>query len=148
MANEQTVGRASARFAMDIERGKIREFARATMSENPAYLNADRPLTPPTFLATQSYWRDEDAEPWVMAEIDIAASLHAEQEYIFHGPPPRAGDKLTFQTVIENMYKKPGRRGDMTFVVAVTRYWNQDGALVAESRATAVEMAPSRGGTP
>ena len=37
------------------------------MSENPAYLNADRPLTPPTFLATQSYWRDEDAEPWVMA---------------------------------------------------------------------------------
>lgn len=144
MANPQSIGRKSPRFVMEIERGKIREFARATMSRNPAYLDEDRPPIPATFLMTQAFWRDERSEAWVMAELKLEGSLYAEQEYIFHGPLPRAGDRLTFQTVIEDIYRKPGRRGEMVFVVAVTRYWNRDDVLVAEGRATAVEVPPEK----
>ena len=140
MANAESVGRTSAKFEMEVERGNIREFARATFSNHPAYLASAQPVIPPTFLTTQVLWHDDSSEPWTMAELDISSGLHAEEEYIFHGPLPRAGDKLVFQTTIEDMYGKPGGRGgDMTFVVAVTRYWNQEGTLIAEARTTAVE---------
>ncbi|MSX33149.1 MAG: dehydratase, partial [Actinobacteria bacterium] len=41
---------------MQVELGKIREFARATQSANPAYLETANPVIPPTFLTTQQFW--------------------------------------------------------------------------------------------
>jgi hypothetical protein len=43
-------------FEIDIERGKIREFARATMSRNPAYLEGRSPVSPATYLMTTAFW--------------------------------------------------------------------------------------------
>jgi hydroxyacyl-ACP dehydratase HTD2-like protein with hotdog domain len=66
--------------------------------------------------------------------------LHGGQEFIFHGPPPRAGTKLTAQTRIEDIYEKEGKRGGtMTFVVGVTEFRDEQGNLVAESRGTTIE---------
>jgi hypothetical protein len=44
-------------------------------------------------------------------ELDQQRGMHAEQEYIFHGPPPRAGTTLTAQSRITDVYQKRERRG-------------------------------------
>jgi hydroxyacyl-ACP dehydratase HTD2-like protein with hotdog domain len=68
--------------------------------------------------------------------------MHAEQEYVFHGPPPRAGTRLTCRSRIAEMYDKQGKRGGtLTFVVMVTEFRDASGKLVAEARMTAVETA-------
>jgi hypothetical protein len=43
-------GAAGTPFHMAIELEKVREFARATKSKNPAYLTDGNPVSPATFL--------------------------------------------------------------------------------------------------
>lgn len=65
----------------------------------------------PTFLTTARFWQEGDANPWELVEMDGGRGLHAEQEYIFHGSPPRAGTRLVRQSGITDIYQKQGRRG-------------------------------------
>ncbi|MEV0810448.1 MaoC family dehydratase N-terminal domain-containing protein [Micromonospora sp. NPDC050200] len=142
MANPDAVGTRGAPFRMDVERGKIREFARATRSTNPAYLDAEQPVVPPTFLTTTFFWQSGEADPWPAVELDQRRGLHAEQEYTFFGPPPRAGTRLTCQSHISEIYTKQGRRGgELTFAVMVTEFRDETGRLVAQGRLTGVETA-------
>ena len=57
MANKQAVGERGAPFTVDVERGKILEFARATHSANPGYVADERPVAP---RALRSTIRDAD----------------------------------------------------------------------------------------
>jgi hypothetical protein len=140
MVDTAALGRTGTPFEMAVERGKIREFARATGSDNPAYLAAERPVIPPTFLTTAVFWQDAGDDPWRVVALDPHRALHAEQEYVFHGPPPRAGDRLVGVSRVSEIYTKEGRRGGLlTFVVMVTEFRDESGRLVAESRLTAVE---------
>ena len=142
MANKSAVGKEGVRFEVAIERGKIREFARATRSTHADYMDGERPYAPPTFLTTMFFWEDgvPEANPWHFVELDQKRGMHAEQEYVFHGPPPRAGTKLIARSRIESVYDKEGRRGGkLTFAVMVTEFRDADGKLVAEARMTGVE---------
>ena len=68
--------------------------------------------------------------------------MHAEQEYIFHGPPPRAGDALRCQSKITEIFEKKGKRGGtLTFVVMTTEFRDASGRLVAEAKLTGVETS-------
>lgn len=128
-------------YEIPIERGKIREFARAAQSRNPAY---DRPdaVVPPTFLTTaQNFWA---SGPSPMADLgfELARLLHGEEEYEFFGPPPRAGDVLTVESRLGERWEKEGRRGGtMRFAQIITEYRDPAGRLVAEQRTTAIETA-------
>lgn len=147
MVDSAALGRSGEPFIIDIERGKIREFARATHSANPDYLLAEHPVAPPTFLTTTFFWSTAGSNPWEAVNMDQTRGLHAEQEYVFHGPPPRAGTRLTAQSRITEIYTKQGRRGgEMTFAVMVTEFRDADGRLVAEAKMTGVETA-GLGGT-
>jgi hypothetical protein len=141
-------GRQGAPFQMVVERGKIHEFARATQSRNPDYLDGDHPLTPVTFLVTSGFWQDESNSPWGNGPRNFERILHGEQEFVFFGEPPRAGDVLTGVSRIERVYEKEGRRGGaMKFTEAVTEFRDPEGKLVAESRTTSIEtgQAPTSG---
>jgi len=141
MANKDAVGREGPMFDMWVERGKIREFAVATGSTNPAYFDRDDPVVTPTFLTSVVFWQPPEANA-IYREIDmnLARILHGEQEFVFLGVPPRAGTRLHAQTVVEEIYDKQGRRGGaMTFVVTRTDFTDDDGIVVAQSRATAIE---------
>lgn len=132
---------------MPLERGKIREFAKACKCDDPAYLDAAEPVVPPTFLTTVNFWMDASPSLRSQVGIDLRRLLHGAQEYVFHGPPPRAGTDLTFQTRVDAIYEKQGKRGGtMTFVDMVTELRDADGTLVAEARSTAIETgrAPER----
>ena len=142
MVDKSALGKVGVPFQMDIERGKIHELARATRSTHPAYFEGDHPVVPPTFLTTMFFWEElvPGSNPWHDVKMDQKRGMHAEQEYIFHGPPPRAGTRLTCQSRIESMYEKEGRRGGtLTFAVMVTEFRDETGKLVAEAKLTGVE---------
>jgi hypothetical protein len=136
-------GTRGTEYEMVVERGKIGEFAAAMQSRNPAYRGPGA-IVPPTFLTSSALWAPEGAR--VDVGFDRKRLLHGEQEYVFHGPPPRAGQVLRVTDRIEDRYEKPGRKGgQMRFAVVVTEYRTEDGTLVAEGRSTLIETAP-RGG--
>ena len=142
LADKSSVGSEGVPFEVAIERGKIREFARATRSTHAAYMDGERPVAPPTFLTTQFFWEDgvEGANPWHLVKLDPQRGMHAEQEDVYFGPPPRAGAKLVARSRIESVYDKDGRRGGkLTFAVMVTEFRDASGTLVAEARLTGVE---------
>ena len=144
MIDPALIGKTGTPFELEVERGKIREFAWATRATHPAYVEAERPVIPPTFLTTMFYWEHwvAGANPWEHVQIDQKRGLHAEQEYVFHGPPPRAGTKLTCRSRIESIYEKEGRRGGkLTFAIMVTEFRDEAGKLVAEAKLTGVETA-------
>ena len=136
-------GTRGTEYEMVVERGKIAEFAAAMQSQNPAYAGPGA-IAPPTFLISGSLWAPDGAA--VDVGFDRRRLLHGEQEFIFHGPPPRAGQVLTVSDQIVDRYEKPGKRGGvMRFAVVVTEYRGEDGALVAEARRTLIETAQQAG---
>lgn len=129
-------------YEFPIERGKIREFARATKSRNPDYDGADA-VVPATFLTTARLtWEPAEENPMSSLGFALARVLHGEEEYIFHGPPPAAGQTLQVTTRLAEQYEKEGKRGGkMRFAVIVNEFHDASGRLVAEQRTTAVETA-------
>lgn len=140
MADRSAIGATDEPFTLVVEQGKVREFARATKSDHPDYLEDETPVIPPTFLTTVSFWSPKGQSVFSKVKMDLRRLLHGGQEYTFHGPPPTAGTKLTVQTRVDDIYEKVGKRGGtMTFVVTVSEFRDESGTLVAEARATAIE---------
>jgi hypothetical protein len=130
-------------FEFPVERGKIREFARATKSDNAEYLDDPRPVITPTGLMAAGFWAPGDSASFLnLIDFDPALLLHGGQEFRFPGTPPRAGDVLTTESWIDRRYEKEGKRGGtMRFAEIVTEYRDPDGVLVAEARMTLIETA-------
>lgn len=139
---EDALGLTDEPTTIPIERGKIREFALACFDANPEYTQAPAPPIPPTYLTVRSFWMTAATSPLARVGLDLRRLLHGGEEYVFHGPPPRAGDELTMQTRIDEVYEKEGRRGgSMTFVESVTEFVDRDGNVRVECRSTAIETA-------
>jgi hypothetical protein len=134
------VGMASEPFTLVVERGKIREFARATYAEHPGYLADAAPVIPPTFLMTAAHWAAHELTLLDRIPGDPGRRLHGEQEFEFPGPPPRAGTRLHGQTRLDNAFERTGRRGGrLRFYVLLTEYRDDAGDVVARARMTVVE---------
>jgi hypothetical protein len=143
MVDPSAVGARGAPFPVEIERGKVHEFARALGATDEAYYR-EWPIAPPTFLTTTFFWEAlvAGSNPWPLVRLDPQRGMHAEQEYVFHGPPPRSGTRLVATSRIEAVYEKEGRRGGkLGFGVMVTEFRDGDGRLVAEARLVGVETA-------
>ena len=139
MALEDLVGRRGAPFEFVVERGKIREFARATCAEDASYYDTSAPVIPPTFLAATAHWSRNE-----LALLDDVGEprrrLHGEQAFEFHGAPPRAGTRLRAVPRIESAYEREGRRGGrLRFYVLATDFTDESDRLVAVARMTVVE---------
>lgn len=143
MVNKATVGKEGPAFEMAVERGKVREFARATKSAHRRYLDDEFPPVPPTFLTTAAFWQPAEAGAlWREIDLDGRRLLDGGKEYVFPAGPPKAGAALSVQTRVESIYEKEGKRGGtMTFVVTVTDFHDERGNLVAQARSTAIETA-------
>ncbi|HEY7037280.1 MAG TPA: MaoC family dehydratase N-terminal domain-containing protein [Methylomirabilota bacterium] len=138
--NTSVKGKEYAPFTVTVERGKIKEFARAIGDLSPFYLDdaVGRAsewgdiIAPPTFAIT---FRDENADTSVMLRdlgVDIGRILHGEQEFE-HYRPIRPGETYLCRTRVSDIYEKTGRSGAMAFVVremAVTDGENEIVCLV------------------
>ena len=139
--NTDVKGKEYPPFTVTVERGKIKEFARAIGDLNPFYLD-DRVgqasewgdiIAPPTFPTT---FRDETADTGQLLHdlgIDISRVLHGEQEFE-HWKPIRPGETYLCRTRVVDIYEKTGRSGPMAFVVRETAVTDGDNDIVATVR--------------
>jgi acyl dehydratase len=123
---------------MHVERGKIREFAKAVKDPRPEY-RTDDAAAPPTFLMTLAHWIGDLGQTRSAVKLDYRRLLHGEQEFEYVRPI-RAGDVLTFRSRTKDVFEKAGKRGGrMLFVIGETEFRNQRGEVVAYMRNTAIE---------
>jgi len=79
--------------------------------------------------------------PDALKALDMRFVLHGAQEFSFERPV-FAGDLLSSEPGEVKAYEKAGKRGGvMKFVELETIYRDQDGEVVARSRATVIETA-------
>ncbi len=144
MADKSLIGRSLGVTVADVEKGRLRFFAKAIGETDPIYFDeaaaraaGHRSLpVPPTFLmCLQGEGRDLVQTLKVLG-FDLARILHAEQEFVYHRMA-YAGDTLTFDTKVGDVYDKKG--GALEFVVQETRITNQDGEHVADMRSSVVQ---------
>ncbi|MFF0051096.1 MaoC family dehydratase N-terminal domain-containing protein [Streptomyces sp. NPDC005498] len=140
------IGRELPAHSVDVERGRLRFFAKAIGETGAAYFDLeaakavghrDLPVLP-TFLFCLDM---EKPDPFALVRelnIDIRYVLHGEQGFTYHAMA-YAGDTLTFTSTVTDIYSKKG--GALEFVVrktAVTR----DGELIAELHNSLVVRNP------
>jgi acyl dehydratase len=145
MADKSLIGRSTGVTTSEVEKGRLRFFAKAIGETDPVYFDevAARAAgykalpVPPTFLVClESEGRNPQAIVEDVMGFDLGRILHAEQEFDYHRMA-FAGDVLTFETRIVDVYEKKG--GTLQFVVQETRVTNQDGEHVADIRSSLVQ---------
>ena len=133
-------GQQGASFQLPIEQGKVLEFVESLSAKAWTHDSI-----PPTFLTTAFFWeaRVEGADVKTAVQFDPSRSVHAEQTFVFHGPPPSVGETLTAQSRVDKIYEKTSRQGKvMTFVDITTDYYDPNDELRASSTMRAIEFAP------
>ena len=137
MLDKNLIGTVLPPHTVALEAGRLRFFAKAIGETNPVYLDeaaaqaagyASLPA-PPTFLFCLEM---EQPDPLAWLKVigaDLSRILHGEQSFRYF-LPVCAGDQLTFQTSISDIYDKKG--GALEFVVRQTRVSNQRGEHVAD----------------
>ena len=151
MALADHIGLTGPKFEVDIERGKIREFARAMSAPLPEFMTGANPIIPAMFLVSAPYtwgYTLERPRGTVFEKIghNPAVSLHAEESFRFHGPLLRAGDRLTAVAKLEDVREKQGASGgELTFLTTLIEYRDKDGTLRAEQRTVGVVTADTPG---
>jgi hypothetical protein len=140
---------------MPIERGKVREYATATGADRPAYTDDHKAPVPPTFLATVVFWTpigETVRTPEVLRacaeaglQADLRRLLSLEQEYVYHGPPPRVGETLRTAERLRDIAVKRTRDGRAMVVIRFTvSFHDERGELRAECRYTSAYVQRER----
>jgi len=143
MLDKQFIGHELTCHAVEVEKGRLRFFAKATGQKDPVYSDevtakqAGYPAlpVPPTFLFCLEMEGPKPSEVRDLLGIDIAKLLHGEQSFVYHAMAC-AGDRLGFAGRIVDIYDK--KNGALEFVVIETKVTNQHNALVAELRKVTV----------
>ncbi|MFT3799718.1 MAG: MaoC family dehydratase N-terminal domain-containing protein [Burkholderiaceae bacterium] len=144
MADKSLIGRRMSQGAVDVEKGRLRFFAKAIGETDPVYVDeaaardAGHPAlpVPPTFLMCLNTEVGDLVESLKVLQVDLGRILHAEQAFDYHRMA-YAGDTLHFETKVADVYDKKG--GALHFVVQQTRVTNQRGEHVADLSSTLVE---------
>lgn len=137
------IGHRFTPFEVRVELGRLKLFAAATGNTDPVYRDeasareAGYPSIPlpPTYLFTLEMERDDPNDFLDLLGIDLGRILHGEQTFTYR-KVACAGDRLTFQNRIEDIYAK--KDGALQFVVVTTDVADSDGEHVAEMTKTIV----------
>ena len=143
MIDRRHIGHTLPAFQVEVEKGRLRFFAKATGQTDPVYIDeaaardAGHPglPVPPTFLFCLEMESPNPAAIRELLGMDYRSLLHGEQGFSYHAMA-YAGDTLRFQQRIDDIYDKKG--GALEFVVRKTRVSNQRDELVAELRCVTV----------
>jgi len=138
----RVVGKEYPPYAVTVERGRIKDFARAIGDLNPLYLDDEvgrasewgDVIAPPTFPIS---FRDESGDLLRDIGTDVSRLLHGEQEFeIFE--PLRPGETYLCRSKIVDQYEKTGKTGPMGFVVRETAITDKHNEVVAKMRGITV----------
>ena len=142
---------------LEIEAGKVTEFARALRDDNPIFHDEEAAReagyddipAPLTFTRVAYFPRHRpdgiDADLGFDLGLREENVLHGEQEYEYERPLV-VGDVLSGTTTLVDVSQSEGSRGGtMTFCVYETEYRDQDGDLVLTERVTRIETGGDAG---
>ena len=140
--NRGVVGKEYPPYAVTVERGKIKEFARALGDLNPFYLDDEVGrasqwgdiITPPTFPIS---FRDETGVLLRDLGTDVSRLLHGEQEFEVVRQL-RPGETYLCRSKVLDVYEKTGKSGPMGFVVRETAVTDSANEIVATMRSITV----------
>jgi hypothetical protein len=122
-------------FTVDVERGRLRQFAAATGSEDDVFFDLaaaraaghpDLPV-PPTFLFGLE--TEHSGDLLTGMGVDVTRVLHIEQGFVYHGTV-HAGDRLTFAPLIVSI--RAHRGAGLELITKDTSVTRADGSPVAD----------------
>lgn len=148
MLDKAHIGRTYGCVTTEVEKGRLRFFAKAIGETNPVYTDeaAARQVgyrsmpVPPTYFFCLQMLDDPDPTAW-LGEIGVNLQhiLHGEQSFEYL-ETAFAGDSLTFESTITDIYEKKG--GALEFIVSQTTVVNQFDKLVARMKCSTVVRNP------
>lgn len=143
MLDRSKIGHEFAAFTTEVEKGRLRFFAKAIGESNSIYIDEAAAIragyrslpAPPTFTCALDQESPEFLPVLALLDVDIAKLLHGTQEFEYFAPIC-AGDIIRVNSRITDIFDKKG--GALEFVVMENRYINQDNQLTTTATSTLV----------
>ncbi|MFA7281017.1 MAG: MaoC family dehydratase N-terminal domain-containing protein [Sterolibacterium sp.] len=144
MIAKTLIGKTFPPYAVEVEKGRLRFFAKAIGETDPIFVDEGAaqaagyrslPL-PPTFLFAMEIDRPDPLAWFAEVGMELPKVLHGEQSFTYHRQAC-AGDILTFESRIVDVYDK--KNGALDFIVKETRVIDQAGNHVADLRSVIVQ---------
>ena len=143
MLDKNNIGHEFPSFTVDIEKGRLRLFAKAIGETNPIYTDEDAAQSagyptipaPPTFMFSVDLEGPELLPILKLLDLDIARVLHGTQKFEYLGQI-YAGDQITQRSKIVDIFDK--KAGALEFVVQESTYTNQNDEIVGKAQQTLV----------
>ena len=141
------IGLETTLGSVEIEKGAIRKFAQAIGDQNPLFQEesianescTNGIIAPPTFLrsvdAACALLDTESKIDIIPEHFNARVDGGSEWEYFGHIRP---GDTITVSKMIQNLFERSGRMGQMLFVVSLIKYVNQLNELIATQTTTGI----------
>ena len=147
MADLSKVGTEYPPIIWEVERGKIKELAKAIGDPDPVYLDKEAAIAegykdtpaPTTFLTVPMMWCDKMPAIINDLKINFMMVLHGEEEYEYY-QQIYPGDVITGTPKVVKMEEKTSKSGaKMDMITMEVLYTNQRGEEVAKARSLLVE---------
>lgn len=138
MLDRSFIGHQFDPHTVEVEKGRLRFFAKAIGETNPIYFDESAARdagyksipVPPTFPFSIDLESPDFLPVLSLLKMDLGRILHGSQEFEYI-KTICAGDTITCQTVLKDMFDKKG--GALEFVVLETTFTNQDGEEVVKT---------------
>ena len=151
MLDKSYIGRNLGRITTEVEKGRLRFFAKAIGETNPVYTDdkvakaagyRSLPVPPSYFFCLQMI-DDPDPTSWITdLGVNLQNILHGEQSFEYL-EMAFAGDSLTFESRVTDIYDKKG--GALEFLVTESTCVNQSNKVVVKMKCTTVIRNPGAG---
>jgi acyl dehydratase len=148
MVDKAHIGKVYGCVTNEVEKGQLRFFAKAIGETNPIYTNVEAAMAagheslpvPPTYFFCLQMMDVPDPTAWIgEIGVNLQHILHGEQSFEYL-ETAYAGDRLTFKSVITDIYDKKG--GALNFIVTETTVHNQFSVLVCKMKQSVVVRNP------
>jgi acyl dehydratase len=138
------IGFETEAYHLEVEKGDLVRFARATGTTDAIYLDevtARRGrygglVAVPTYLLVMRQLETQALRPLYDA-LPFTRGVDGGSEWTYF-EPIRPGDTITARARLADVYERTGRLGRMVFLVIEIRYVNQFGQLVVTQRDTRI----------
>lgn len=149
MLDKAHIGKTYGRITTEVEKGRLRFFAKAIGEANPVYTDEAaakaagyRSLpVPQTYFFCLQMLDDPDPTSWITdLGVNLQTILHGEQSFEYL-QMAFAGDRLSYESRVTDIYDKKG--GTLEFLVTETTVVNQSSQLVARMRCSTVIRNPA-----
>lgn len=144
MIDRSIIGTEREPHTVDVERGRLRLFAKSIGEERPLYTDVeaaraaghpDLPV-PPTFFFCLEMERPDPYNFLASLGIDLRRVLHGEQSFTYERLA-YAGDRLTFASRVTDVYDKKG--GALEFLLSETDVTREDEPIARLTTTTIVQ---------